>query len=103
MKQTQEIARVYHEVAERSSKLLGDFAHRQTANLSAPMRDELGSAKAFMDLYARMAADPSVMASMSVNMWLDYVKLWQSGWVKMFGGQTPPVAETARGGGRRTG
>jgi polyhydroxyalkanoate synthase len=97
MKQSQEIARVYHEVAERSSKLLGDFASKQTANLSAAMRDELGIAKAFMDLYARMAADPSVMASMSVNMWLDYVKLWQSGWMKMFGMHSPPVAEPAKG------
>jgi polyhydroxyalkanoate synthase len=97
MKQSREIARVYHEVAERSSKLLGDFASKQTANLSAAMRDELGIAKAFMDLYARMAADPSVMASMSVNMWLDYVKLWQSGWMKMFGMHSPPVAEPAKG------
>jgi polyhydroxyalkanoate synthase len=97
MKQSQEIARVYHEVAERSSKLLGDFASKQTANLSAAMRDELGIAKAFMDLYARMAADPSVMASMSVNMWLDYVKLWQSSWMKIFGMQSPPVAEPAKG------
>ena len=97
MKQSQEIARVYHEVAERSSKLLGDFANKQTANLSAAMRDELGIAKAFMDLYARMAADPSVMASMSLNMWLDYVKLWQSGWMKMFGMHSPPVAEPAKG------
>jgi polyhydroxyalkanoate synthase len=97
MKQSREIARVYHEVAERSSKLLGDFASKQTANLSAAMRDELGIAKAFMDLYARMAADPSVMASMSVNMWLDYVKLWQSSWMKIFGMHSPPVAEPAKG------
>jgi polyhydroxyalkanoate synthase len=37
------------------------------------------------------------MASMSVNMWLDYVKLWQSGWMKMFGMHSPPVAEPAKG------
>ncbi len=97
MSEPQEIAQVYQEVAERSSKLLGDFAKKQTENLSSAMRDELGIAKAFMDLYARMAADPSVMASMSVNLWLDYVKLWQSSWMKMFGMQAPPVAEPAKG------
>jgi len=97
MSEMQEIARVYHEVAERSSKLLGDFAQKQTENLSAALRDELGIAKAFMDLYARVAADPSVVASMSVNLWVDYARLWQSSWMKMFGMQAPPVAEPAKG------
>ncbi|TAK87982.1 MAG: class I poly(R)-hydroxyalkanoic acid synthase [Betaproteobacteria bacterium] len=97
MNETPEIARVCHEVAERSSRLLGDFARKQTENLSAAIRDELGIAKAFMDLYARMAADPSVVASMSVNLWVDYSRLWQSSWMKMFGMQAPPVAEPAKG------
>ncbi|OGA55453.1 MAG: class I poly(R)-hydroxyalkanoic acid synthase [Betaproteobacteria bacterium RIFCSPLOWO2_12_FULL_65_14] len=97
MSEPQEITRVCQDVAQRSSRLLGDFAQKQTENLSSAMRDELGSAKAFMDLYSRMAADPSVMASMSVNMWLDYMKLWQSGWMKMFGVQAAPVAQPAIG------
>jgi len=97
MSQAPEIAQVCHDVAERSSKLLGDFAQKQTESMSAAMRDELGIAKAFMDLYAKMAADPSVMASMSVNMWLDYTRLWQSSWMKMLGMQAPPVAEPAKG------
>jgi polyhydroxyalkanoate synthase len=57
----------------------------------------MGIAKAFMDLYARMAADPSLMASVSMNLWIDYVRLWQSGWMRMFGLQAAPVAEPAKG------
>ena len=31
--------------------------------MSSAVRDEMGIAKAFMDLYARMAADPAMLAS----------------------------------------
>ena len=49
----------------RSARILGDLAQKSAAGLSSAVRDELGIAKAFMDLYARAAADPSVMAALS--------------------------------------
>src|SRR5919201_4567098 len=95
--ETQELAKVCQEVAERSSKILGDFAQKQTESVSAAMRDEMGIAKAYMDLYARLAADPALLASMSMSLWLDQLRLWQSSWLKLFGMQAPPVAEPAKG------
>jgi polyhydroxyalkanoate synthase len=95
--QQAEIARVLHDVAERSSRIIGDFSQKQAQSLSSAMRDELGIAKAFMDLYARMAADPSVVATMSMNWWLDSMRLWQSTWMKMLGMQAAPVAEPDKG------
>src|SRR5215470_11742755 len=89
-------ASVVRSVAERSSKILGDFAQKQTQSLSAAMRDEMGIAKAYMDLYAKMASDPALVASMSVNMWVDYMRLWQSTWMKMLGVQTAPVVEPSK-------
>ena len=77
--------RCCHEVAERSSKILGDFAQKQAESMSSAVRDEMGIAKAFMDLYARMAADPAAIATLSMNLWLDYMRLWQSSWMKLFG------------------
>ncbi len=88
---------VYRDVAQRSSKILGDFAQKQAQSLSAAMRDEMGIARAFMDLYARMAANPGLMASLSMSLWADHVRLWQASWMKMFGLQAPAVAEPARG------
>jgi len=96
-KETEELARVCRDVAERSSKILGDFARKQSQSLSAAVRDEMGIAKAFMDLYARMAADPSLMASVSMNLWVDYMRLWQSTWMRMLGVDTQPVAAPAKG------
>ncbi len=96
-KETEELAKVCGEVAQRSSRILGEFAQKQAQSLSAAVRDEMGIAKAFMDLYARMAADPALMASVSMNLWADYMRLWQASWMRMFGLQAPPVAEPAKG------
>jgi polyhydroxyalkanoate synthase subunit PhaC len=58
----------------------------------------MGIAKAFMDLYARM--EPAAIASLSVNLWIDYARLWQSSWMKMVGLEAPAVAEPVKGDGR---
>src|SRR5215213_5726100 len=92
-KETAELAKVCQQVAERSSKILGEFAQKQTQSLSAAVRDEMGIAKAFMDLYSRMAADPAMLASVSMNLWVDQMRLWQSSWMKLFGMPSQPIAE----------
>jgi polyhydroxyalkanoate synthase len=92
-----ELAKVCQDVAERSSRILGEFASKQAAGMSAAVRDEMGIAKAFMDLYARMAADPAVMASVTMNWWVDSMRLWQSSWMKMLGMESQAVAEPAKG------
>src|SRR5438270_1131789 len=92
-----ELAKVAQQVAERSSRILGDFVRRQTASLSAAMRDELGIAKAFMDLYARLAASPALLASASMSLWLDQMRVLQASWMKALGVQAPAVAEPVKG------
>ena len=92
-----ELPQICQSVAQRSSKILADFAQKQAESLSSAVRDEMGIARAFMDLYARMAADPLLLANMSVGLWADYMRLWQSTWLRMMGLQTPPVAEPAKG------
>jgi polyhydroxyalkanoate synthase subunit PhaC len=96
-KETAELAKVAQTVAERSSRILAEFAKKQTESLSSAVRDEMGIAKAFMDLYARMAADPALVASVSMNLWLDQMRLWQTTWMRMLGVEASPVAEPAKG------
>jgi polyhydroxyalkanoate synthase subunit PhaC len=79
----EELAKVYRQVAERAARLLSDFAKSRPQ--PATVSDELGIAKAYMDLYSRMLADPMALATHAMNMWLDYARLWQSSWMKMFG------------------
>jgi poly[(R)-3-hydroxyalkanoate] polymerase subunit PhaC len=96
-KRAAELAKACQSVAERSSRILGDFAQKQAAGLSSAVRDEMGIAKAFMDLYSRMAADPNLMAAVSVNWWIDSLRLWQSSWMRLAGIDAQPVAEPAKG------
>jgi polyhydroxyalkanoate synthase subunit PhaC len=94
----EQAARVLQEVADRSAKLLGEFARKDlAASVKAAASDELGIAKAYMDLYSRMLANPAGLAAFSANLMLDYMQLWQSSWLKMMGVQTAPVATPAKG------
>ncbi len=91
----EELAKVYHEVAERAAKVLGEFAKKHPQLVAGS--DELGIAKAYMDLYGRMLADPMALAAASMSMWFDYAQLWQSSWMKLLGQDVKPVATPAKG------
>src|SRR4051812_46781762 len=91
-----ELAKVAQQVAERSSRILGEFARKQAESMSAALRDEMGIAKAFMDLYTHMASDPALMAKVGMNMWMDQTRLWQASWLKLLGMPVAPVAEAAK-------
>jgi polyhydroxyalkanoate synthase len=94
-------ARILHEVAERSAKLLGEFAKKDpSSGVLAAAGDELGIAKAYMELYSNMLANPAGLAAFSTNLMLDYLHLWQSSWMKMMGAQAGPTAVPAKGDGR---
>jgi polyhydroxyalkanoate synthase len=85
-----ELAKVYHEVAERAASLLSDFTKGRPQPRA--VSDELGIAKAYMDLYGLMLADPMALVTLAMNMWLDYAQLWQSSWMKMLGQDVKPIA-----------
>src|SRR3954469_18001640 len=91
-----ELAKVAQQVAERSSRILGEFARKQAESMSAALRDEMGIAKAFMDLYTHMASDPALMAKLGMNMWMDQTRLWQASWLKLLGMPVAPVAEAPK-------
>jgi polyhydroxyalkanoate synthase len=92
-----EVAKVFGEVAERSSNVLGDFLKRHAGGKGVSFSDELGIAKAFMDMWAKLAANPMALAQAQMNMYLDYLRLWQSSWLKLLGQQAEPIAAPAQG------
>jgi polyhydroxyalkanoate synthase len=94
----EQAARVLHEVAERASRILQEFGQKQLhSSISSAVKDELGIAKAYMDLYSRLLMDPSALAAASVNFWIDSMRLWQSSWLKMLGHEAEPVVRPAQG------
>ena len=94
-----QVAQVLHEVAERSARIFADYAGRDPA-AAGGASDELGIAKAYMDLYAKMLSNPASLAAISTNLMIDYMQLWQSSWMKMMGVKVAPVAVPAKGDGR---
>ena len=94
----EETARVLQEVAERSSHILREFGQRQFEQaLSSAVKDELGVARAYMELWSRTLMDPSALAVASINYWVDSMRLWHSSWMKMMGQEATAVAEPAKG------
>jgi polyhydroxyalkanoate synthase subunit PhaC len=92
-----ETARIYAEVAERSGRLLGEFLQRHADGKGAGYSDEFGIAKAFMELSARMLANPWKLVEVQMKMFQDYTALWQSTAMKMMGRPAGIVAEPAAG------
>ena len=92
-----EVARIIGEVAERSSNVLGDFVRRHANGKGVAFTDEFGIARAFMDMWVKLAANPVALAQAQMSMYFDYLRLWQASWLKLIGGNPEPVAEPASG------
>jgi poly[(R)-3-hydroxyalkanoate] polymerase subunit PhaC len=92
-----QIAKVFAEVAERSGRLTAEFLQRQASGKGVALSDEFGIGRAFMDLSARMLANPWKLGEMQTKIFRDHMALWQSIMLRMLGKDAPPVAEPAKG------
>ena len=86
----------FKDIAERSQKLLQDFAERYKADGPQPA-DPLHLTQTFMDFTAKMMADPNRLVQAQMEFWQQYIKLWQVTAQRMMGQQVEPVAEPAKG------
>ena len=83
--------------AEKSAKVMGEFATRQAGSVPSLVTDQLGIGKAFMELAAKMMANPYRMAEAQMNLWWEYMSLWQASTAKLLGGAPDPVVEPTKG------
>jgi polyhydroxyalkanoate synthase len=83
--------------AEKSAKLMGDFTTRNAGRQAAAASDELGLSKAYMELAAKMLANPARLLEAQMNLWRDYMNLWQHAMLRAMGAPGMPVAEPAKG------
>ncbi len=83
--------------AEKGAKVIGDFAARQAKSGQSLAVDELGIGKAFMEVAAKMLANPYRMAETQMNLWWNYMNLWQRSTIKLLGGAPDPVASPGKG------
>ncbi len=93
-----EMAKTYAEVAQRASRLITQFMEKKSKEGCSTPSDELGIAKAFMDLSSRLMANPYKMAQTQMNMMWDYFSLWQNSTMKMMGMPAhAPIASPRKG------
>src|SRR5262245_8618012 len=92
-----EVAKILGEVAERSSNVLADFVTRHANGKGLAFSDEFGIARAFMDMWAKLLANPMALAAAQMNMYFDYLRLWQSSWLRLLGQTAEPIAAPAQG------
>ncbi len=92
-----ELAQAYAQIAQRSSQLMSDYMKRQSASGVPAFGDELGIAKAFYEMTRGLLADPAKFVQTQVQLWQDYMSLWQNSMLQFFGQQAPPVIEPAKG------
>src|SRR3546814_13513828 len=88
-------------IAERSQKLVAEFLARQQAGGGGNGNlDPLNIGAAFMEMTGRMMADPAKLVQAQMNLWQDYMRLWQYTAQRMMGQEAEPIA-TPESGDRR--
>jgi polyhydroxyalkanoate synthase subunit PhaC len=86
----------FQDIATRSQKLLQDFAEKYKSE--APQSaDPLHIGTAFQEFTAKMLADPSKVVAAQVELWQEYMKLWQATAQRMAGQKVESVVEPAKG------
>jgi polyhydroxyalkanoate synthase len=86
-------------IAEQSQKLVADFLQNQSSTKtgSTGPTDPLNIGNAFMEMTAKMMAEPAKMVEAQMNLWQDYLALWQQSAAKMMGQETEPTIAPERG------
>jgi polyhydroxyalkanoate synthase len=92
-----EMTKTYAEVAQRASRLISQFLEKHANDGVAAPTDELGVARAFMDLSARLLANPYQLAQTQMNMMWDYFSLWQNSTMKLLGMPGTAIASPKKG------
>lgn len=95
-----ELSRSMAEIAERSQRLVADWLKRQNipaADGNVSMADPLNIGGAFLEMTARMMADPARIVQAQMSLWNDYLTLWQRTTQRFLGGEAEPVVEPPPG------
>jgi polyhydroxyalkanoate synthase len=89
-----ELSRTMAGIAERSQRLVAEFLRGEACN-GLGMADPLNIGSAFLEMTARMMADPAKLLQSQLNLWQAHMDLWQSATRRMLGEDTTPAATPA--------
>src|SRR6478735_2689568 len=87
------VGRSMGEIAERSQRIVSEWLKRQADQEHAP--DPLNIASAFLEMTARLMANPARVVVAQLGFWQDYMTLWQNTARRIMGGEPEPVIDAA--------
>src|SRR6201996_1777492 len=85
-----EIGRSMADIAERSQRIVGEWLGRQ-AETGPSGPDPLNIGSAFMEMTARLMANPAKLMQAQLGFWQDYMTLWQNTARRIMGIEAEPV------------
>ncbi len=85
------ISRSMSDIAERSQRIVTDWLNRQKSG--QPDADPLNIGSAFLEMTARMIANPASVMQAQLGFWQDYMTLWQNTAKRMMGMHPRPVID----------
>ncbi|MBF0268998.1 MAG: class I poly(R)-hydroxyalkanoic acid synthase [Alphaproteobacteria bacterium] len=86
-----ELSQAVASIAERSQRLMADFVSRQAESPSMGMADPLNIGRAFAEMMGQLAANPARLVEAQMNLWNDYMRLWQNTARRMLGEEADPI------------
>ena len=90
-----EMSRMMGKIAKQSQRLVTEFLAKQSGAPGLGMADPLNVGQAFLDMTARLMANPSKLIEAQLSLWKDYMALWQSTTRRMLGEPAEPVIKPA--------
>jgi polyhydroxyalkanoate synthase len=87
------VGRSMADIAERSQRIVGEWLKRQSQEERAA--DPLNIGSAFLEMTARMMANPARLVQAQLGFWQDYMTLWQNTARRMMGIEHEPVIDAA--------
>ena len=88
------VSRTMADVAERGQRIVTDFLRRQAEDgTTPPGPDPLNLGSAFLEMTARLMANPARLMQAQIGFWQDYLTLWQNTARRMMGDKAPAVIE----------
>ena len=79
------------QVAQKSQQLVTEFMRRQGSVGATSTPDPLNLAGAFLDMTAKMIANPQRLVEAQMQLWQDYMNLWQHTAQRMLSQEGDPV------------
>jgi polyhydroxyalkanoate synthase subunit PhaC len=94
---SEQMSKLMTDLSERSQRVVQAFVERQKDSDGFQVADPVVIGKAFMEMSAKIMADPSKLVQAQSELWQSYAKLWENTAKRMQGETVEPVVQPDKG------